>query len=307
LKKKIKAQVLSGKNKFRQLKFVFAGIGFALLWASASTATKIGLESAQPFVISIFRFLIAGGIMLFITHFLNRNRLPVKKEWKQICIYGVLNITFYLGLYVVAMQQVSAGLGSLAVATNPVFIALMSAIWLSQKIRFQNILSLALCFVGVVLAAYPLLINSFATPAGILIMLTSMIAYSMGAIYFSNVQWNGLSILTINGWQTLIGGFFLLPVLWMTYDGAKNNFDSRFWTSVGWLAIPVSIGAVQLWLYLLKSNPVKASYWLFLCPIFGFIIAHFLTEEPISLFTFLGVTFVIFGLYISMSLKNKFL
>ena len=304
MKKIIKAKILSGKTKFQQWKFIFAGITFALLWASASTATKIGLESAQPFVISIFRFIIAGSIMLLVTHIIKRNRFPSKKEWKQISIYGLLNISFYLGLYVIAMQQVSAGLGSLAVATNPVFIALMSAIWLSHKVRFQNILSLALCFIGVVLAAYPLLEKSFATPAGIFIMLTSMIAYSLGTIYYSRVHWNGLSILTINGWQTLIGGLFLLPVLWMTYDRTKNDFDFQFWTSVGWLAIPVSIGAVQLWLYLLKSNPVKASYWLFLCPVFGFIIAHFLTNEPISLYTFFGVAFVTSGLYISMTLKK---
>lgn len=231
--------------------------------------------------------------------------MPVKKEWMQISIYGVLNISFYLGLYVIAMQQVSAGLGSLAVATNPVFIALMSAVWLSHKIRFQNILSLILCFVGVILAAYPLLQNSFATLNGILILLASMIAYSLGTIYYSCANWNGLHILTINGWQTIIGGIFLLPFLAVTYQPDQNIFDVQFWASVCWLAIPVSIGAVQFWLYLLKNNPIKASYWLFLCPIFGFIIAHFMMNEPINLYTLLGIVFVISGLYISMSLKNK--
>jgi probable blue pigment (indigoidine) exporter len=296
----------SGLNaiKFREAKLVIAGILFAFLWSSASTATKIGLASAQPFVISIFRFLIAGGIMLFVAHVLLRNRMPVRREWIQISIYGFLNITFYLGLYVIAMQQVSAGLGSLAVATNPVFIALMAAFWFSHKIKLENILSLLLCFIGVVLAAYPLLQNSYATPMGIVILLVSMIAYSLGTIYYSRVNWNGLTILTINGWQTILGGVFLLPILYATYQQDKNNFDAPFWTSVCWLAIPVSIGAVQFWLYLLKNNPIKASYWLFLCPIFGFIIAHFMMKEPITAYTVFGVCFVISGLYIIQK-KNK--
>jgi probable blue pigment (indigoidine) exporter len=285
-------------NKFQEWKVVFAGVLFAFLWSSASTATKIGLVSAQPFVISIFRFLIAGGIMLFVSHIVLRNRLPVKQEWIQISIYGLLNITFYLGLYVIAMQQVSAGLGSLAVATNPVFIAMMSAFWFSNKIKYKNILSLVLCFIGVVLAAYPLLQNSYATPLGIFILLVSMIAYSVGTIYYSRVNWNGLPILTINGWQTILGGVFLSPVLWATYQPVENIFDASFWTSVCWLAIPVSIGAVQFWLYLLKNNPIKASYWLFLCPIFGFIIAYFMMKEPITIYTVFGVAFVICGLYI---------
>ena len=292
-------------QKVKEWKIICAGLIFSFLWASASTATKIGLHSAQPFVISIFRFLIAGSIMLFISHIVMSKRLPQKREWIQISFYGLFNITFYLGLYVIAMQKVSAGLGSLAVATNPVFIVLISAIWLSHKIKFKNILSLIICFIGVFLAAYPLLQNSFATPAGILILVTSMIAYSLGTIYYSKQNWNGLHILTINGWQTIIGGVFLLPVLFLTYQPDKNIFDADFWFSTAWLAIAVSIGAVQFWLYLLKINPVKASYWLFLCPIFGFLIAFFMVEEPLTLYTLFGVLFVIIGLYTSLSSNKK--
>ena len=245
----VKEKLLPITAKIKEFKIIFAGIVFAFLWASASTATKIGLHAAQPFVISIFRFVIAGSIMLFISHILMAKRLPQKKEWIQISIYGLFNITFYLGLYVVAMQKVSAGLGSLAVATNPVFIVLISAIWLSHKIKIKNILSLFLCFIGVFLVAYPLLQSSFATPSGILILVASMIAYSLGTIYYSKQNWNGLHILTINGWQTIIGAVFLIPALWITYRTDQNVFNSDFWFSTSWLAIDVSIGAVQFLLY----------------------------------------------------------
>jgi len=301
----IKEKMLPITDKIKEFKIIIAGILFAFLWASASTATKIGLHSAQPFVISIFRFLIAGSIMLILSHIVMKKRFPQKKEWFQISIYGLFNITFYLGLYVIAMQKVSAGLGSLAVATNPVFIVLISAVWLSHKIKFKNILSLILCFIGVFLAAYPLLQNSFATPDGILILVTSMIAYSLGTIYYSRQNWNGLHILTINGWQTIIGAVFLLPVFFLTYESDQNVFNHDFWFSTSWLAIAVSIGAVQFWLYLLKNNPIKASYWLFLCPIFGFLIAYFVVDEPLTLYTLFGVVFVIIGLYTTLSSDKK--
>ncbi len=294
---------IASPGKSPEWKFVAAGMAFAVLWSSASVATKIGLESVQPFVIATSRFFIAGFIMLFITHVIRGNRIPQKQEWRQLCIYGVLNISIYLGLYVIAMQYISAGLGSLAVAINPVFIALIAAVWLSHKIRIQNILSLVLCFLGVVIASYPLLKNSFATPAGIGILLISMIAYSVGTVYYARVKWNGLQILTINGWQTIIGGVFLLPVLLLTYHRDQNAYDLKFWKSVVWLAIPVSIGAVVLWLYLIKQNPVKASYWLFLCPIFGFALARVMMNEPVNLYTVLGVVLVLSGLFIVQRYK----
>lgn len=125
-----------------------------------------------------------------------------------------------------------------------------------------------------------------------------MLAYSSGAIYFSHNDWGDLHILTINGWQTMLGGIFLLPLLLLTYKTERNLFDSPFWIGTLWLAIPVSIGAVQCWLLLLSKRPLTASYWLFLCPVFGFIIANVTLHEPLSYYTLIGVLFVVGGLYI---------
>jgi probable blue pigment (indigoidine) exporter len=285
-------------------KYIITGLFFALLWSSAATATKLSLQSAQPFVIAVARFFIAGALMLVFSHFIWRKRLPQKKEWAYITVYAALNISLYLGLYIVAMQEVSAGLGSMAVAVNPVLISIISAAFFDHKMGVKHWLSLLLCSSGVVVAAWPLLQHSFATVSGILIMLLSMLAYSVGAIYFARTKWSDLHMLTINGWQTLIGGALLIPVLLFTYKSELNRFDLTYYGAVLWLAVPVSIAAVQLWLWLLKQNAVTASYWLFLCPVFGFIIAAVTLNEPISTFTIAGVLLVTAGLYIVQRSKS---
>lgn len=279
-------------------KIILIGLTFSVLWASASTATKIGLQAAQPFVISIARFLMAGLIMLFISHGIMRNRMPVKSEWRQLIIFGLLNISIYLGLYIIAMQNISAGLGSLFIAVNPVMISFISAGLFGHRITLINIISLALCIGGVILAALPLLQNSYATTGGLLLMGAAMLAYSLGTIYFTKKNWTNLHVLTINGWQTILGGLFLLPVLLLTYKQQQNTFDIHFWGGTLWLALPVSIGAVLCWLQLLNKTPLTASYWLFLCPIFGFFISNISLHEPIGLYTLCGVLLVIAGLFI---------
>lgn len=281
-----------------RLKFIWIGIIFAILWSSASAATKFGLQSAQPFVIAVSRFFLASFLMLGVSHGIFRKRLPVGKEWKQLIIYGLLNISIYLGLYVLAMQKIAAGIGRLGTATNPVMISFISTLFLGQKMTVKNIASLLLCMAGVFVAAYPLLENSYASTDGILILLASMLSYSVGAIYYARQKWNDLNTLTINGWQTLLGGIFLLPVLLFTYRHEQNSWDYRLIGSVVWLALPVSIGAVQCWLWLLTVNPLKASYWLFLCPVFGFIIASITLHEPLGIYTLMGVMMVVAGLYI---------
>lgn len=280
------------------------GLGFSILWASASTATKIGLKATQPFTICVVRFFLAGSLMLGISHGLMRHRLPRGREWGRLAFYGLLTNSVYLGLYVLAMQHVSAGLGSLAIATNSVFVNLLATIFLRQPLKGGTMVSLLLCSAGVVLAAWPLLQNSSATPGGLVVLTVGMLAYSMGIIYFSRTEWNGLPLLTINGWQVLLGGVFLLPVALYLYQPALNIWNGSSIGGILWLAIPVSIGAVQLWLYLLKDNPTKASFWLFLCPVFGFLIANVFTGEEITAYTLGGMALVIGGIYLQSTIKK---
>ncbi len=181
-------------------------------------------------------------------------------------------------------------------ATNPVFISLMTTLLYRQRLQPVTITSLILCSAGVVLAAWPLIHQSMATPLGSVYSWVVMLVYSIGVLYFSRQQWSDLHILTINGWQTLLGGIFLLPAAAITYNPAKNVWDRHFIGSVLWLAIPVSIVAVQLWLYLLRDNAVKASFWLFLCPVSGYLIANVLMKEPIGLYAMAGMLLVIAGL-----------
>ena len=231
--------------------WIIAGLLFSILWASASTATKIGLSTAQPLVIAMVRFAIAAGLMLFITHGLLGNRMPAGKEWKQLAIYGMLNISIYLGCYVIAMQQVTAGIGSLAIATNPVFISVLSVALFKKPLPVQTIIALVVCAAGVLCAAWPLFSEAAVTIPGLLILIFSMLSYSLASIYFSAQRWNNMHLFTINGWQTLLGGIFLLPVTWFSYEDSANHFNASFWIPVFWLAIPVSIIAVLLWLWLI--------------------------------------------------------
>ena len=289
----------------KQHKWIAAGVLFALLWSSASTATKLALNDAQPLVIAEIRFMLAGILMLVFTHVIQQKKLPAGKQWKQLIIYGLLNITIYLGCYVIAMQYVTAGIGSLAVATNPLFISFLSVIILKNKISASIIIAIMFGTAGVIIASWPLLQGANVTVAGLLLLLFSMISYSAGAIYFSYVKWNKMDLLTINGWQTFLGGLLLLPFTLFTYHYAENNFTGEFWASVAWLAIPVSVFTVQLWLWLLKTNTVKAGLWLFLCPVFGFAIAGWLIHDVISLYTIIGIILVISGLFISQRMKRE--
>lgn len=283
----------------KKYQWIAVGLAFAMLWSSASTATKIALKEAQPLVVAVSRFMLASAIMLFISHVVLKNKLPKAAQWKQLAIYGVLNISVYLGLYVIAMKEVTASIGALTVAASPVFISVLSMFILKKPLSPRMLLALLICISGFVVVAWPLFSDASVTVRGLIILIASMLSYSIGTVYFTSKNWGGLHLLTINGWQTFLGGLFLLPFLLITFKSEVNYFGTAFWLGTGWLAIPVSIGAVMLWLKLIQQDAVKAGLWLFLCPIFGIIIAALLVGDAISLFTVTGVAMVLGGLALS--------
>ncbi|CAG5004551.1 hypothetical protein DYBT9275_03394 [Dyadobacter sp. CECT 9275] len=283
------------------------GILFSILWASASVATKFGVQSAPPLILANIRFFIAGILLLGITYGFVRNetvRLPGRKELLQLSLFGFLNTTLYLGLYVYAMKYTAAGIGSLAVSTNPLIIVLLSSWWLKRPTLPTDWLAILLGMTGIGIATYPLLQGSITRPEGIAVLLLSMVSVSAASVYYSTVKWE-LSNLLINGWQVLLGGVFLLPFTLSLADFNETSWDFQFWVSVLWLSLAVSIIGLICWFYLLRIDTVKASLWLFLCPLFGFIFAWWLMDEPVTLFTLCGTVLVIGGLYTGQRAKLK--
>ena len=93
--------------------YLLAGFLFAVLWSSASSIGKIGLQSADGLVLFTIRFLIAGVLLLAYSFFIQRDRLPRKKEWLHVMLFGSLNTTLYLGIFIIALDEVTAGVTSI--------------------------------------------------------------------------------------------------------------------------------------------------------------------------------------------------
>lgn len=277
------------------------------MWASASVATKFGLIHGDPFILSNVRFLLSGTFILSIVYLLRKGpeyRLPKGIEWKQLTIFGFLNTALYLLLYVWGMKFTAAGIGSLSVATNPLFIAFLSAVWLGKKPGKVDVTGLLLGLTGVVIATYPLLRQGNTSLTGLAILILSMFVVSTASVYYASVNWK-LPSLLLNGWQILIGGIITLPFTLVFGNWEANQFDEYFWKSVLWLSFAVSVISLACWFYLLKIDTIKASMWLFLCPIFGFYYAWWIMDEPITYYTFAGTALVLTGLLISLIAKKR--
>jgi len=280
------------------------GLFFAIFWASATVATKFAVHSADLFLLSCIRFVVVAILMQLYIYGVKQKSsiLPTKAEFKKLIVLGILNITLYMTGYLIAIKNVSAGLISLATATNPLILILLSAIFLKKRPTRQQWTGIAICLTGLVLAAIPNLQNSHATLPGLAALVLGITSLCFGSIYFSKVNL-GLSKLTVNTWQMTFGGLLFIPIVLLN---GKNNFlvpNLNFFLSFLWLVLPVSIVAYALWLNLMHKDPVKASTWLFTTPILGYIMAVLILHEKVTVFGATGAVLLLFGLMYSRRKK----
>lgn len=279
---------------------IIEGLLFSVLWASATVATKFAVHSVDPFLLTLLRFLVVAAVLQGFAFLFKRgsSRMPTRREFVQLFILGLLNVTVYMTGYLIAIKTVSAGLISLFSATNPLILILLSAFVLKKKLSANQAIGVVIAFAGLILAAIPNLKDSHATFWGLIAFVAGITSLSFGSIYFSktNIQ---LSKMSVNTWQITLGGLLFIPIVALNSGNNYLHTDLNFYLSFAWLVIPVTIIAYALWLKLLHADPVKAGIWLFLTPALGYIMAVLIMHEKITVYGVCGAALVITGLLYS--------
>ncbi|MCM3737790.1 DMT family transporter [Bacillus cytotoxicus] len=283
---------------------VLIGIFFSILWASGAIATKIGLLSSSPLMFATTRLISAGLIMFVFTYFIKSNRWPKGVEWRQLIILGILNTTLYVGCCFLSLKLVSSSLFNLFITVNPFVVALLSSIFLSRKVTKQEWIGMLIAALGLLIAVYPYLKDTHATVSGVIILAVGMLSMGIGSVCFTKYNMK-IDRLVINTWQIIFGSVFAVPLSFLLDSNPYINLDVNFAIGLFWQVVMTSIVSMLLWFYLLKKDPIKANNYLFLTPIFGYLLAWLILKEDITWFHLIGAIFVIAGLLFSGTMNIK--
>src|ERR1700754_5083333 len=184
---------------------------FCLLWSFAFVAGKIGVTDCPPLILLTARFSLAGAVVLGITAL--RGEAWSSLTWRDAAVFailGVANNALYLGLGYTGLKTVSAGLGGLIVSANPVFTAVLAALFLKEPLTWRKAAGLLLGIAGVAFIVWHRMSVGTDDWHGILFTLASLMSIVMGTILFKLFAPKG-SLWIGNGIQNLAGGVALLP------------------------------------------------------------------------------------------------
>ena len=117
-----------------------------LLFATMSTMVKY-LSQFGAFQLVFFR---SVGTMIFTMSFLLYNRIPLLGNQKKLLFFRGLSGATSMVLFFSALHFMSIGTAVTLRYTAPLFVALLSILFLNEKIKFTNWMFLAIAFGGVI-------------------------------------------------------------------------------------------------------------------------------------------------------------
>ena len=271
---------------------------FCLLWSFAFIAGKVGVTDSPPLLFLTARFLLAGVLILGISA-LRRESWDL--SWRDVAVFavlGVANNALYLGLGYTGLQTVSAGLGGLVVSANPVFTAVLAAIFLGETMTWRKVSGLLLGVAGVTFIVWHRLSVGTDHFDGIVFTLASLASIVAGTILFKVFSPRG-SLWIGNGIQNISGGLAVLPFA-ATFSHVSDIVQSaRLFGAFAFLVLGGSIFAYLLWFHLLKvCGATAASAYHFLMPPLGMLFAWIVLGEHVAAVDLLGIVPVALGIYL---------
>ena len=176
-----------------------------LIWGSTYLVTTEFLPPDRPFTAALIRVLPAGLLLLAWTR-----RIPKRGEWATVVLLGFLNIGFFQAMLFVAAYRLPGGLAAVLSSTQTLMVLVLTW-WVGRKQPpIMAWASAALGVLGIVLLVYSP--QAHFDTLGIIAALAGSASMATG-IYFSARFQHGLSVLAYTGWQLLLGGLCLLPVV----------------------------------------------------------------------------------------------
>jgi drug/metabolite transporter (DMT)-like permease len=271
---------------------------FCLLWSFAFVAGKIGVTDCPPLILLTARFSLAGILILGISALRGEVSSLSWRDAGVFAVLGLANNALYLGLGYTGLQTVSAGLGGLIVSANPVFTAVLAAVFLGESLTWRKVAGLLLGISGVSFIVWHRMSVGTDSLHGILFTLASLASIVVGTILFKVFAPKG-SLWVGNGVQNLAGGVALLPFAFTLSDVSHIVPSTRLVGAFAFLVLGGSMLAYLLWFHLLKvCGATAASAYHFLMPPLGMLFAWMVLGEHVEIRDLLGIVPVALGIYL---------
>ncbi|UOO91128.1 EamA family transporter [Vitreoscilla massiliensis] len=260
-----------------------------IIWGSTYIVTSEFLPPDRPFTAALIRVLPAGVLLFLFTR-----QFPARHNWWRLLVLSALNIGIFQALLFVAAYRLPGGLAAVLGAIQPLIV--MVLIWAVNG-KSPTRLTLVSAIMGVIGMAVLLLSpQTIFEPIGMAAALLGAACMATGV--WLTRQWRlSLSLLSLTGWQLILGGLMLAPMAWLI-DMPLPVLGIKEWSAYGYLSLAGALLAYVLWFRGIARLPSIAFASLgLLSPLTAVVLGWVFLSQSITGTALLGLLIVLLSIF----------
>ena len=272
-----------------------------VVWGSSFPVMSFLLNVIEPMPLALSRFFIPGALSLIFLIF--SKKIIAKQDIIRFVLAGFVGIFAYNLFLNTGQQTVSAGASSFIVNCNPLFASLIGFYILKQKVKSFFWFGIVGCVIGVLIISLETY-EKFTFNIGVIYILTAAILTSS---YFHIIKplVNKYGALTSFSFTLFFG---TLPMLFWFNDVYSSIIIAtpEILFAILWLSIICTLLGYYTWTYSVGFfGANKASFFLFLIPVFSIIIDFIIFYKSPNIFTLIGGFIILSSVTIIMFLNYR--
>ena len=288
----------------------------ALIWGGTWIAGRVLVQEVAPFTAAALRFLFASLAMGIVVWRLEPQafRLP-RADWLAAFWLGLTGVFAYNFFFMIGLQHIAAGRGSLVVALNPVVVALAAWVFLNEPLRQKQWLGIAIALIGCVIVlgnGDPRRFFTGAIGIGELLIIGCVFAWTSYTLQCKNVSRRASVIaspLATNFWAcasgcTMLCLAALVESLYGLHAGLNAHhtliqlaeLSNTAWACILYLGVAGSALSYTWYTQgIQKIGATRAAAFINFVPVFGVALGGLLLQEQLPASVYVGGGLILLG------------
>ncbi len=300
-------------NRKNLIVLVAAFFAVYVFWGSTYLAIKYTIETLPPFLMAGTRFAFAGAILFVWARFTKDYERPSLAHWKTAAVVGTFLLLGGNGAVVLASHYIPSSMTALLVATEPLFVVMLSWLWLGNtRPNWKVAVGLLVGFFGV----YLLITGKsggvdgggYGQWFGYAAVIIGALSWATGSIYGLKATTPKSSLLTA-GMQMLAGSVSLFMVGLIrgeptTFDPAAVSSNSIF--ALFYLIVFGSLIGFTAYSWLLKNaQPAMVATYAYVNPVIAVILGWTIAGESLTAQMLIGAFVIVTSVVLITASKSE--
>jgi len=269
-----------------------------LLWGLGLVVAKPVVDTFPPILLMALRFSVAAGLLVWFVS------VP-KRHLVALALVALVGSTLQYGLTFNGLKRLDAGTTALIVQAEVVFLVLIAAVWLGERLGLRKLIGMVVAFVGLWIV--------YGTPrlqgqeVGIAMVLGGGLFWAFGQVMVRRL--GDLGGVTTVAWVSILAAPQLL-LLSLVVEGdprpALSEAEWQVWAAVLYLGVMMTALAYACWYHVLgKYEAGQVGPFLLLTPVASVLGGAVFLGEPLTQEIVLGGSILIAGVAILVIEKSS--